>query len=910
MCFSRKMLLALFAVLGILYPGTYAQVERAESAASDVQHVPSWTRSLRDAGPVPDATFLEHLQLVVGRDPKQEQGFQELLRQQYDSKSAQYHKWLTPRELGQEFGAHAEVLNKISMWLTSHGLKVNSISTNRVIIDFSGTVTSLSSAFSTSFHYFDLNGDMLISLTTEPRIDPDIASQIKFIAGFSSVRQHPAGNAIAVSPDFNCPTGCTHLVSPADFAAIYGLTAVYGAGISGSGETIAAVGFSRVTESDVEQFQQSAGLPVADPVQRVPPTGTDPGPPNPAATNTAYLKEATLDVERAFGVAYSATVILDVTAEPANSVVTNLLNIPVADVIDNDLAPILTISFAECETNAGMPQVLFADTLFQQAAIEGISVFVAAGDAGVATCATHGIAPPATASQSINYLCASSYVTCVGGTEFNDAADPSEYWAPTNSGYLLSALSHIPEGAWNESTATILLAGGGGTSQWIAQPSWQVGIGVPINGNRNVPDVAFTASKHDDYYSCFAEPNGDGDCSQHKFLGFYGTSAGTPSMAGIMALVNQTLAGRQGNFNPTLYSLAATPSNGVFNDVTVASSGVSNCSINTPSLCNNSITLSAVPTSQVLPGFSVDSGYDLVTGWGSINVANLLSSLTSQSTAVTSTTFLSLSATNISTAQATTPTIQISGNAGTPTGTIQITSNGIPYTPPVALDFGQVELPALRFPTPGTYNVVAQYSGDSRYAPSSSEIVVLTSVPPSFQLTSSSSSVIISSPGLSATSTITAFTTDGYVGSLALTCAIAASDGVQVANSPTCSLSAGGQATLTSTSSAATLTLIIATVATGSAAGNTTASLRRSTIIGETIFAVGNLSLPLLLLFSNRRPHQPRRYIFAALLLTALLVCAGCPSHQSGTPVGAYVATVTATSASATVSTHVIVAVN
>jgi subtilase family serine protease len=854
--------------------------------------------------------LLEHLKLVVARSPKREQAFQQFLRDQYNPKSPSYHKWLTPQQVGEEFGADSEVLDKVSMWLTSHGLKVNSISINRVIIDFSGTIGSVSSALSANFRYFNHNGDVLISLTTEPHISTGLSPKIKFIAGLSSVRTSPAGAPVDTKPDLNCATGCVHVVSPADFAAIYGLSSVYGAGVAGSGQTIAAVGFSRVTDSDIELFQQSAGLLVADPIQRVAPDGTDPGPPNPGATDTEFLKEATLDVERAFGVAPNAAVILDVTAPPSDAVITNLLNIPIADVIDNDLAPILSISFHGCEADAGLPQVLFADALFQQAAAEGISVFVSAGDSGVADCAAHGVLPPATASQTINYLCASSYVTCVGGTEFNDATDPSKYWAPTNSGYLLSALGYIPEGAWNESSVTILLAGGGGTSQWIPQPPWQVGTGVPVNGKRNVPDVAFTASMHDGYYGCLAEPNGDGDCSQHKFLSFYGTSASAPSMAGIMALVDQTLGGRQGNFNATLYSLAATPSNQVFNDVTVASSGVSSCSTGMPSLCNNSVTFSAGSTPAVLPGFLVNSGYDLVTGWGSINVANLLSSLTSQPSGAPSTTSLLLSAPSISTAQGTTMTVQVFGNAGTPTGTVQITSNGVPYTPPIGLDFGLVELSNLSFPTAGTYNIVAQYSGDSKYAPGSSAVVVLTSVPPSFQLSASSSSVVISSPGGSATSTIIASTTDGYVGALQLTCAVAASDGVQMRDSPACSLSAGGQALLTSNSSAATLTLTIGTVASGATVGNTASSLRRSSIIGETVFTVGSMSILLLLLFSNRRSYQTSHCMLVVLLLTIFFVCAGCPSHRSGTPLGSYIVTLTAKSASSTVSTHINVTVN
>jgi subtilase family serine protease len=620
-----------------------------------------------------------------------------------------------------------------------------------------------------------------------------------------------------------------------------------------------------------------------------------------------------LDVERAFGVAPDAEVILDVTTAPPgsqNAKIMNLLNVPIADVIDNDLAPILTMSFHACESDAGMPQVLFADALFQQAAAEGISVFVSAGDSGAADCAAHGDPPPATATQSINYLCASSYVTCVGGTEFNDTANPSEYWAPANTGYLLSALGYIPEGAWNESTQTILIAGGGGTSQWIAQPKWQAGTGVPANGSRNVPDIAFSASMHDGYYVCLAEPNGDGDCSKGEWGRYYGTSAATPSMAGIMALVDQTLDERQGNFNPTLYSLAATPSNSVFNDVTVASSGVASCSIDTPSLCNNSIALAAGSNPPVLPGFSVNAGYDQVTGWGSINVANLLSSLTSQPSPVTSTTMLSVSADAVGTSQSITLTVQVSGDAGTPTGTVQVLSNGVVYAGPLSIDFGQVVLPNLTFPTAGTYNLVAQYSGDSRYAASSSALVVINSVPPSFQLNASPNSVAISSPGNPVTASITASTTTGYMGALGLKCTVAASNGALSGNLPTCALSSSGRVSLTASSPVSTLTLAIGTVASSALVGTLNGGDRHMPIIGAEVFTLGSLSLLLFFCLSNLRPRQARPRLLAVLVVVSLIAGTNCNTSKVGTSPGSYVVTVTATSMSSTVSTQVNVTVN
>jgi len=161
---------------------------------------------------------------------------------------------------------------------------------------------------------------------------------------------------------------------------------------------------------------------------------------------------------------------------------------------------------------------------------------------------------------------------------------------------------------------------------YIPTPSWQTGSGVPGAQGRYTPDVSFSASRHNGYFGCLAAAGNScvADSTGHfKFEYFFGTSASTPSMAGIAALLNQKIGRAQGNLNPRLYALAATPSNGVFHDVTVGTSGVSGCDVSIPSMCNNS-TPGPGGLSGGLKGYSVGPGYDEATGLGSINVANLL----------------------------------------------------------------------------------------------------------------------------------------------------------------------------------------------------------------------------------------------------------------------------------------------
>jgi hypothetical protein len=291
----------------------------------------------------------------------------------------------------------------------------------------------------------------------------------------------------------------------------------------------------------------------------------------------------------------------------------------------------MSISFGGCESEAGKSGVDFWDSLFEQAASEGISVFVSSGDSGASGCDANFATPPASPEpNSPNAICSSSYATCVGGTEFNDTANPSLYWSSTNSQILGSALGYIPEGGWNEplnsNSEPIVAASGGGVSAFIPTPSWQTGTGVPAaRTGRYTPDVAFSAANHDGYFGCLAAsgatcvPSSSGE---YEFAVFSGTSAAAPSMAGIAAILDQGAGTGQGNLNPAIYQMAgSTPA--AFHDVTVSTSGVADCAVTTPSMCNNSI---PSPTALIggQAGFLVDTGYDEVTGLGSLDVATFV----------------------------------------------------------------------------------------------------------------------------------------------------------------------------------------------------------------------------------------------------------------------------------------------
>ena len=325
---------------------------------------------------------------------------------------------------------------------------------------------------------------------------------------------------------------------------IYNVVGVTG-GINGTGQTIAIIGRSGVCNSDITNFASAAAVTANVPTPIVPPLGITPPAAVCSGNASGDQSEATLDVTRSGSIAQNAALDLVISADSSTMSGVAIAATFVVDTPPTPAPKIMSISFGACEAEAGASGVQFWDDLFTQAAAEGISVFVSSGDSAAAGCDTAFSTPPATQVLSPNYICSSSYATCVGGTEFADSANPSQYWSSTNGPGFESALGYIPEGAWNEplnSQNQVQVAGtGGGVSAFIATPSYQTGTGVPpARLGRYTPDVAFSASLHDAYFGCLA---GNNQCSPTtSFSIFAGTSAAAPDMAGIAALLDQKKA--------------------------------------------------------------------------------------------------------------------------------------------------------------------------------------------------------------------------------------------------------------------------------------------------------------------------------------------------------------------------------
>jgi pseudomonalisin len=532
-----------------------------------------------DAGAVAPDFPMEHMLLTLLPDSTQQDILNQLVEAQNNPESPYYHQWLTPEQYGERFGVSDSDAAQVVAWLQEQGMQVEEFTAGRRSIIFTGTAAQVQATFHTPIHIYKIGDEVHHANVNDPEIPAALVQVVGGVVSLHDFHSEPMhGMVRKPAPDLS--SGGAYYLAPADFATIYDLNPLYQQSINGNGQSIAIVARSNINIADVRQFRTFFGLPANDPQIVV--NGTDPG-----IWSANEETEADLDVEWSGAVAKNATIKF-VVSKSTNS--SDGVDLSAQYIVNRNLAPVMSTSFGLCEAALGSSGNSFLNSLWQQAAAEGITVFVSSGDSGAAGCDSAS-ASTATHGRAVNGLCSTPYSVCVGGTEFNDLSNPTLYWSPSNtSGTQESALSYIPEVVWNASGPGYgLWASGGGASIVYAKPSWQAGTGVPADGKRDVPDVALSSAGHDGY---LIFQNGE-------LYVVGGTSAAAPSFAGVMALVVENTAARQGNANVVFYSLASKQRAGgasVFHTITIG---------------NNSVPGQA--------GFNATAGYDQATGLGSID---------------------------------------------------------------------------------------------------------------------------------------------------------------------------------------------------------------------------------------------------------------------------------------------------
>lgn len=347
----------------------------------------------------------------------------------------------------------------------------------------------------------------------------------------------------------------------------------------GSGQTIVIVDAygSPTIQSDLATYDAEFGLPA--PKFNIFYPGGQPAY-NPAQNHdeTSWAEETSLDVEQVHGLAPAATIDLVVAANNDGDV----LNNAVQYAVDNHLGNVLSMSYGapEALVNGNKAQQAQAHANFEAAVASGMSLFASSGDSG----ATAG-----TATTSASYPASDPLVTSVGGTNL----------------FLSDSGAYQSENVWNDAvdcpfgcTSGLFGATGGAPSTLFAAPSYQSGI--TGYSSRTTSDVSFNASVYTAtmIYLGFLGGNNNG------FYFFGGTSEGSPSWAAITAIANSAVGHSLGQLNPLLYKIYGTRAyTSDFHDVTVGNNAFNG------------------------PGFSAGPGYDVPTGLGSPDVANLIKSL-------------------------------------------------------------------------------------------------------------------------------------------------------------------------------------------------------------------------------------------------------------------------------------------
>ena len=615
-------------------PSPQSKVPERITAAIDNQVRTTIARSTHplaqaqlDRGHVDPALPMERMILVLGAADDQEQELRTFLDSQQTKGSPDYHHWLTPEEFGLRFGPSPQDVQQVTNWLQQQGFSVGSIAKSGRWIEFSGTTAQVENAFQTQMRTYQAPSGMHIANASDISIPSALAPLVRGVSlhDFFKKPLHRMNGQVHGVSDGTNPNATLHdqnnnvihALAPGDFASIYDLNPLYNAlplHFNGAGETIAIVARSDITLADVSDFQTVFGLPGNPP--NVILNGPDPG------DVSGDDVEATLDTEWSQAVAPGATIDLVISASTAT---TDGVDLSAIYIVNNNLAPIMSVSFGQCEQLLGAPENLFINALAQQAAAQGISVFVSAGDDGAAACDDPNNTL-ATGPVSVSGLASPPYVTAVGGTEFQESAGGGDatFWNATNSANLVSVKGYIPEMTWNESCSIAscglananLFAGSGGISTIYATPPWQqLAIqGLP-QSKRAIPDVSLAAAGgHDGFLLCFQRVCQGGN----SFFIIGGTSASSPSMAGIMAIIDQKTGGRQGLANYVLYSLAAKE-----NFTNCNSSNRTNPATPAPAACVfNDVTVgnNTVPGET---GFTAAAGYDLTTGLGSVDAFNL-----------------------------------------------------------------------------------------------------------------------------------------------------------------------------------------------------------------------------------------------------------------------------------------------
>ena len=418
------------------------------------------------------------LSMAVALKAQDAAALNSFLHELYNPQSASYHQYLTPAQFTNRF-FDATVRAQAVSFLNSKGLTVKDNGVGS-LVNFSGTVAQAQAAFGVSIaDYQEASGRVFYSNDLTPALPAALAGSIEGVFGLDNYEQfqnHTARpqTAANIKPNTGTPAGCSAAVNasnaygsytPNQFAAAYNFTQLYSANLKGQGQTVALFELSDYRDSYAAAFQSCFGTAV--PLTRVKVDG--------GGTLDSGEDEVELDIDVVVGMAPQLGSLLVYTSPNSG---TSLLN-QYQRIANDNTASVVSSSWGRCEALATTSRFNSENTIFQQMAAQGQSIFVAAGDEGAEGCRGD------TTTISVVDPASQPFVTGVGGTTLD---------VNTNNSYN-------QEVVWNEYTNNGG-AGGGGLSTYWAKPSFQTGPGTVnsySNGKRQVPDVTADGDPYTGY---------------------------------------------------------------------------------------------------------------------------------------------------------------------------------------------------------------------------------------------------------------------------------------------------------------------------------------------------------------------------------------------------------------------------
>jgi subtilase family serine protease len=503
--------------------------------------------------------------------------------------SANYHRYLTPAQYAQRYGASSATVNALRSYFTSYGLRVGALSAGRDIMRVTGSTTDIAHAFDAPLETVRLSNGLLDAhFTSSASLPHALAGDVTAVAGLDTTVplttnlnvSHDVDSVATACPAAGSSTGTTPNsvggYTVQQQASLYGFSAAWSSGHTGVGQTIGVYELASYDASDAATYFSCYGLS---------PTVTSinvDGGPTSSDNGGSAPDEATLDVEESAAFAPGAK--LEVYQGTNNaSGPTDIYTQMASD----DTATIVTTSWGICEAQTdGAAQA--EQTIFQEMAAQGQTVVAAAGDEGSSDC--EDTTSPSSA-LAVDDPASQPYVTGVGGL-------------------TVSNIDPLTESVWNDNcTQTNCGAGGGGESTLWSRPSWQVasGINTATDTMRMVPDLSVMGDPATGFIQYYTGA-GTGFC-HHSCSGGWGaiggTSIGAPLVSALIAVAAQACnapGGRLGFVNPSLYSMATTG----YVDVTTGNNDLHN-----------------------VGGYSAGVGYDMASGLGTPDGAAFLDGLCS-----------------------------------------------------------------------------------------------------------------------------------------------------------------------------------------------------------------------------------------------------------------------------------------